>query len=884
MFEKALAKLLLRTPGNRRQPSSPRRTGPLVLHAERLEDRLLMSANKSSVERRATSVPSKIDSQVPVLAAPAAAKSAAPASAPTVATAEAGWKQFGSKAAFEKWLMDAATAKWGNLFGQTYGGWNNYWNCDWNYTIPFVTTNDVVLNAASGAITASNSNFSTTNLQAAGVDEADLIETDGSYLYIISGNDLVIVEAGVGDALRVLSRVHLGERPTGMFLAGDRLAIVSAKNETPYSDGRVMLFADINTFGGYEPSPPTTTVAVYNIGNRAAPTLVQRMEMDGRLVAARTVDGELRLVLNNQIRLPDLISRPIERQQPDLARMYPPSLVADIDMVATDAWLPNQYGQQYVYETRDEYVARVRDEILTSFQPRARSLASDGSVLSDRPLFDPAKLYRPDSLFEESITTIATFNLASNRRGPLATSSVMTSGDEQVYATADSIYLFSTQPFVPDATHVAPHTNVFKFSMRGGRNGVMLAAKGSIEGTLLNQFAADEQDGFLRVVTQNGWSSAGHSLQVLNQVGRRLEVVGSVDGIAPREQLYSVRFVGERAFFVTFRQVDPLFAVDLSDPTDPRLMGELKIPGYSDYLQPIDETHLLAIGRGADERTGLFQELQVSIFDVSDLANPQLVHRYSFEGGRSTETPATGNRWTRGDGDHHAVSYFADQQILALPIFSAEANWWTPTGAGTGTLFPVGQGGLQVFKIDVDTGFTPIGVIEHESLVERSVRIGDRLFAVSSGAVSVHELANPTVQLGEVSIAAPFVEQPIAPIDFRFLPLESAIRELPSVLPIEAPTLRSTVEQTTPPISTTPVGWASPSLVRSRRAHPAVRSSPVQAIVEARADEALITMLAEDSTSRAKVREEGFRDAIWESNKHDDRAGSARELQLDLWQ
>ena len=837
-----------------------------------------MSANKSSVERRTASVPSKTDLQVPVLAAPAAAKSVAPATAPTVAAAEAGWGQFGSKAAFEKWLMDAATAKWGNLFGQTYGGWNYGWNYDSNYRTPFVTMNDAVLTFASGAITANNSSFSTTNLQAAGVDEADLIETDGSYLYIISGNDLVIVQAGVGDDLRVLSRVHLGERPTGMFLAGDRLAIVSTKNESPYFGGGITLMADIAYIGGYEPSPPTTTIAVFNIGNRAAPTLVQKTEMDGRLVAARTVDGELRLVLNNSIRLPDLIARPTEPQQSDLARLYPPSLVADIDMVATDGWWPNQYGQQFVYETRDEYVARVRDEILTSFQPRARSLAGDGGVLSDRPLFDAAKLYRPDSLFEQSITTIATFNLASNRRGPLATSSVMTSGGEQVYATADSIYLFSTQPFVPDTTYSAPSTNVFKFSMQGGRNGVTLAAKGNIEGTLLNQFAADEQDGFLRVVTQNGWSTAGHSLQVLKQVRRRLEVVGSVDGIAPREQLYSVRFVGERAFFVTFRQVDPLFAVDLSDPTDPRLMGELKIPGYSDYLQPIDETHLLAIGRGADERTGLFQELQVSIFDVSDLANPQLVHRYAFEGGRSTETPATGNRWTRGDGDHHAVSYFADQQILALPIFSAEANWWTPSGADTGTLFPVGHGGLQVFKIDVDTGFTPIGVIEHESPVERSVRIGDRLFAVSSGAVSVHELADPTVQLGEVSIAAPFIEQTIAPIDLRFLPFESAIREVP----FEAPPLRSTIEPSASPISTTPVGWASPSLVRSRRAHPAVLSSPVQAIVEARTDEALITMLAEDNTSRVKYRDEPFGHANWGDNKHNESSSSERELHSDL--
>ena len=176
----------------------------------------------------------------------------------------------------------------------------------------------------------------------------------------------------------------------------------------------------------------------------------------------------------------------------------------------------------------------------------------------------------------------------------------------------------------------------------------------------MNQFAADEHDGYLRVVSQGQpWSNVGQSVVVLQQVGKNLNVVGSVSGIATDESLYSVRFVGDRAYFVTFRQIDPLFVVDLSVPTDPRLTGELHIPGFSDYLQPIDETHLLAIGRDG--------ALQVSIFDVSDISNPQLTQRYSFEGGSTTVTPATGASFTRGDGDHHAVSYFADEQILRCP-------------------------------------------------------------------------------------------------------------------------------------------------------------------------------------------------------------------------
>ena len=238
------------------------------------------------------------------------------------------------------------------------------------------------------------------------------------------------------------------------------------------------------------------------------------------------------------------------------------------------------------------------------------------------------------------------------------------------------------------------------------------------------------------------------------QVGKRLHVVGELGGIAANEVLYSVRFMGERAFFVTFRKVDPLFAVDLSDPTDPALLGELHVPGYSDYLQPIDEDHLLAIGRGANESTGLFEELQVSIFDVSDMVNPQLLHRYSFDAGRSTATPAIGDRWQRGDGDHHAVGYYPADQIFTLPIYSADqfASLWN--GLDNTPQFALGNGCLQVFRIDVDSGFTPLGLIEHDTLVERSVRVGDHLYAISSGAISVHELTNPDIELGRIDIGA----------------------------------------------------------------------------------------------------------------------------------
>jgi hypothetical protein len=526
-------------------------------------------------------------------------------------------------------------------------------------------------------------------------------------------------------------------------------------------------------------------------------------------------------------------------------------------------WYPGGYADERVYETQAEYLERVRDTILDTFLPRIRNLSMDGEVRSERELVNAARLYRPDSLSNHSLTTIATFNLASNRRGPVATESVFTHGAPQVYATENSMYLFAQKPYDWSANIYTQSTQIWKFDFEGGRNGIKLAARGAVEGFVLNQFAADEENGYLRVVTES-FAASGHGLHVLRQVGKELEVVGSIDGIAASDRLYSVRFVGNRAYFVTFRQIDPLFAVDLSDPTNPQLLGELHIPGYSDYLQPIDENHLLAIGRGADETTGLFEELQVSIFDVSDVTNPRLVHRYSFGGGRTTATPATGDRWARGDGDHHAVSYFADEQILALPIFTAD-NWLSDGG----TLFSPGEGGLQLFKIDVETGFTPLGIIEHDTPVKRSVRIGDRLYAISSGTVTVHDLADPVAPLGEVDIAGPpatatsEVTTELV-VTSLVLPLRVAEPEAPLPPDDEDPLAafwNESAELEADPIPAAEskpaplVGWAPLSQAHARRAQPATFSGRTPSGVAAHLDSQLLDLLVVQNTGRPSIRD-----------------------------
>jgi uncharacterized secreted protein with C-terminal beta-propeller domain len=852
----------------RRSTAALRR--PVRLHAEKLEDRYLMSVNRAAgaVEQgiSASNLPSATAARQVV----AATGRTDTDSISAALAAETTWERFGSKKELRAWLIQAAAAEWSHLFGQPTYYYNHFYMFEDSIRIA-----DVQLMGSMG-LNDLDASFSATNLQVEGVDEADLVETDGSFLYIVSGQDLVVVSVGDGDDFKVMSRIHFDERPIGMYLAGDRLAIVSSSPGDYWSPVvrpiamidtidigfPIGMFQSTGSSQSAERSGPMTTVTVLDVADRAAPTFVQKTELDGQLISSRTVDGELRLVVNNDLRLPPPIAKLVEGPTQELT--YPPldmSGIARTSLFMTaDMWWPNSYSSNYVYETQEEYVDRVYDEILDTFEARFRSLAADGSVISDSPLYKATDLYRPDGLRPRNITTVATFDLNSNHAGPVDRASVMTGEGAQVYATTDSVYVFSQK--VPAANeggdafwNAPPKTSVWKFGMDGDSHSVELSAKGEFDGTLLNQFAADEHNGYLRVVSQaQPWTNIGQSLVV--------------------------RFVGDRAFFVTFRQVDPLFVVDLSDPTDPRLAGELHIPGFSEYLQPIDETHLLAIGRDVDLSSGRFLDvgdLQVSIFDVSDLSNPQLTQRSSFGGGSSTVTPATGGSFTRGDGDHHAVSYFADEQILALPVNTLPQYDWRWGAQQTASLFEPGQGGLQVFKVDVDSGFTPIGLVEHDTLIQRSLRIGDRLFAISSGTVSVHNLLDPNVELGEVDIAASAEMQSLALTPYqakREEPNEQlfmARSSSPEVVSITAIPAAQTDEVNggAAAMSLPQAGWVLRSVTSSRHTQPArVAAFEGTFHFSHRFDNALVRLLASDAP-----REESVFDFL---NHDDDQSAQTR--------
>lgn len=726
-----------------------------------------------------------------------------PAADEAVQTPSPAAATFASLEELRQWVTQQATARYGELFGTTFEQSNYGWCvCDLG-VLRLVATDGLLFNGAATPVAFNHQTnvADQTNVQVEGVDEADLVETDGEFLYMVAGSELVIIDIRDPENLAVASRVQLGGTPTGIYLTGDRLTLVTASSSQP-SGLTPILWRGYDYWPSAERS--TVTVTVLDISDREAPTQVEKTEIDGSLVSSRMVDGQLRLVTQQAnygyLPSPRYTALPTEGE----TGAVQPTPVEGVFTIA----LWNPVPVTYQYESLQEYV----DRVVAEWAPMVRTLSVDGEVISETPLIDPTQIEKPTNPFDYNIsssrqnvrTTIATFNVLDDAAGPLDTETIRTHGAATVYADGDNLYVFENQPTISSngvwLTHVflPPTTQVTKFSF-GDDGAIHQDAKGTFSGTLLNQFAVDEHEGYLRVVTTNNFSQAGQALSVLEQQADKLVVVGSVSGLASNETLHSVRFNGDTAYLVTFRNVDPLFVVDLSDPEAPVVTGELKTPGYSEYLQPIGANHLLGIGRGANEQNGLFEELQISIFDVTDGGDPLLAHRYSVEGGRNTTTIATGNRWTAGDGDHHAVAFYEDAGILTLPIQN-EGAW---NRIWLGDVQPVSSlgsnvGGLLVLSVDVASGIEKLALIQHSTPILRSIRIGDTLIAISATEVSSHHLTSPAEAIDELDLPigeaglttlTEFIAEQESPQRTAREPYVPALREqeLPSLGVAEAP-------------------------------------------------------------------------------------------------
>jgi uncharacterized secreted protein with C-terminal beta-propeller domain len=302
-------------------------------------------------------------------------------------------------------------------------------------------------------------------------------------------------------------------------------------------------------------------------------------------------------------------------------------------------------------------------------------------------------------------------------------------------------------------------TIIHRFGISRGE--VDYQATGDVPGHLLNQFSMDEDGGNLRVATTvEGWNQKGsYQFNNVYVLDGEMKTIGKLEYIAPDERIYSTRFIGDRLYMVTFKRIDPFFVIDLSDPEKPGILGELKIPGYSDYLHPYDEDHIIGLGKETEgnEWGGVsVAGLKLALFDVSDVSNPKLVDKVEI-GEAGTDSEAL--------RDHKAFLFDKEKNLLVIPVSEVTK---VPTREGKVSPYIPGYWqGAYVFAVTPESGFVLKGKVTHgddtepytswysSDTVLRSLYIGDVLCTISSKSVVMSDLDNPEETLNQVRLPVP---------------------------------------------------------------------------------------------------------------------------------
>jgi hypothetical protein len=528
---------------------------------------------------------------------------------------------------------------------------------------------------AAAPATVAAGDFSTTNTQEVGVDEGDLVETNGTEVFVASQDGVRIVDVATA---RVIDELDVPDGTHELLLDGERLLVVTA----PWT--------------GVE----DTIVSLYDVTDPSSASLMRRSHLEGRAVATRAVDGTARLVLSSSIanRLPFV---------------YPDQFGLDEDRAL------------------EENQRIIRESSIEEWMPRWFEENGDGSFGDMSASLDCATVAAPREFAGLGISWIASIDLQGGS-SPVGAAGVVSNSDV-VYASSSNIYL-ATQAwdwFNPMADVAAPSeqppTLIHQFSL-GADGSASWVASGEVPGRLLNQFSMGEYQGDLRVAsTIDDWQNGGPSesaVTVLRPVDGELAKVGQVTGLGITEQIYAVRFMGPQAYVVTFRQTDPLYVIDLADPANPRVTGELKIPGYSAYLHPVGDGLLLGVGQNAD-LSGRTTGTQLSLFDVSDPANPVQLSTLQIGGSSEAE-------W-----DHKAFLYWPEDGTIVIP----SSPMWGACAAGQACManeFSEGNGGGVIVAQLQGTELVGRGVIEHETdgysgcwnPLQRSMIIGSEIVTV----------------------------------------------------------------------------------------------------------------------------------------------------------
>ncbi len=616
--------------------------------------------------------------------------------------------------------------------------------------------------------------FSETNVQVAGVDEADLIETDGEHLYVLRENELIVTRAWPASELEVVSRLTIEGRPLGMYWDDDRLAIISRPPQPPppawyYGVDDLILPSRLELPGVVASdhliwAPPypqpwparETIVTMVDIEQPAEPRVVHTTHLDGDYVESRRIDDSVFLVLRNApVRLPGPARvHEVITADGSLLVYRDGESPADIASIREAA-----RSTRSRYETSEEYISRVTP-LMSDMLPSFESFLGDGSLARAGLIVAPGDFYEPLGIQNRGVLTVASLNMQLDEPGITGSTAVFTSGSDDIYASADSLYVMDRAYNQEDGRI----TKILKFDWNGASGEIDFVARGQVAGYTLDQFAMDEFDGHFRIATTLGNSGAGNhsgnsenAIWVLDDRGGLLEIVGDLQNVGLTEHIKSVRFMGERAFVTTFREIDPLFVLDLSDHRAPTRVGYVTLPGYNSYMQPVDADHLLTVGHNGI--TPGIGSTQVLLFDVSDITRPRIVGRHSFYLDSTSIA----------EQEHHAFGWFAHHGVLAIPlVHSVKERIDSDRDGYRESWRRHREDQLAVLEVDVTAtvesrdGIRLRGTVEHHSAVTRSAFINDVLYSIAHDEIIAAEIDDPANLISRVNISPP---EPTGPVD-----------------------------------------------------------------------------------------------------------------------
>jgi uncharacterized secreted protein with C-terminal beta-propeller domain len=609
--------------------------------------------------------------------------------------------------------------------------------------------------------------YSQTNVQVQGVDEADFIKNDNRYIYTIANNNLVIVDALDAKNMKTLSTTQLGSVENydsltmrELLLDGDTLTVIAEG----YYRSFILNPYDIRPYPEYR---PTTFVFLYDVSDRSSPKKVKEFTITGNYFQSRLI-GDIVYLVSQEGTGGTIIYEPrvtagVSVISPDIYYFDNPenawnfNTVTSIDVKQANVVQSKTFMLGYtntLYVSQDNiYIAYQKQQYWCRFcfrpyynQEPDKQRFYDvvvprlvGDIKSQVQAVIDKHLNEKDEWQQISGVLIPFFTKIESDAAMQQQYSAMLTDIQDGLAQYDAVKAIENSATIIQRIAI-------------DRGAIDWKAKGEVSGSLLNQWSLDEFNGNLRVATTvNVWTQKQIEFNNVYVLDSSMGMVGKLEHLAQDERIYSTRFLGNRLYMVTFKQTDPFFVIDLSQPAAPKVMGKLKLPGFSQYLHPYDDTHIIGVGKDTTtDDSGMVRTggIKVALFDVSDVANPRLVDSETI-GNQGSDSPVL--------YDHKAFLFSKSKGIMVVPVtrVTIDSTWYQDKR----TVWD----GAYVFGVTAN-GFTRKGTVQHgaersdywgwqsPASVMRSLYMDNNLYTVSTQYIKANDLANSLAPLGMITL------------------------------------------------------------------------------------------------------------------------------------